>query len=239
MMKGILQIDLLEPDFRSTLILATLEKGMSFWTPSLLYEPVHPTQPLMACLTSPSEEPEHAWLLSRVINELDPSQVPPMCWQAFQEAVVKRGRGLDSWILLRKSPYCIKELVIPIVEHHDLLALLQLALGMLSEESVRPDGRNSNNETALHIAARRRNLGMVLLLLANGADPNAGDSLQRTALHNGCQSYLVTSALLLYGADRWAMDNRSRCPLDVCRSTTAQFILAKGRLGFGVSDTRC
>jgi hypothetical protein len=78
---------------------------------------------------------------------------------------------------------------------------------------------------------------MVLLLLANGVDSNAGDSLRRTAPHNGCHSYLVTTALLPYGANRRAMDNRALRLADIYRSTTVQFVLAKRRLDFGFSDT--
>lgn len=218
---------LLEPDFRSSLVLATLEDGMCFWTPSLLYEPVHPTQSLLAFLASPPGKEEQAWLLSRVLNELDSSQVPEASWRAFQEAIVRQGRPFDSWLLLKKGGYHATQLLLLIVENHSQLALIHLLLELLSKQMMRPNARSVKEETALHIAARRRNVGMVLLLLAHGADPNAADGLLRTALHYGCHNHIITLALLSYGAKVWVTDMYDQSAADVCRSPTAAFLLTR------------
>jgi ankyrin repeat protein len=82
--------------------------------------------------------------------------------------------------------------------------------------------RNESDQTALHLAAKQGNLGMVEFLLRNEAVINAEDDDDRLPLHYAVisGSASVVYALIRRGADRTAKDGRGLSSRDLCNSSS-------------------
>jgi truncated hemoglobin YjbI len=74
--------------------------------------------------------------------------------------------------------------------------------------------------TALHMAARRGNIGTIAALLDGGADTEARDSAGETPLRRAvnCNRMEAAKLLLERGADAHSRDNRGRRPLEAART---------------------
>ena len=90
--------------------------------------------------------------------------------------------------------------------------------------------------TALHNAASEDNVGLVELLLARGADPNAATTQAMTPLHYATfagsgDDPRIAELLLAHGANPHAKDAQGRSPLDYARRYAPRVAEALGRQG--------
>jgi ankyrin repeat protein len=89
---------------------------------------------------------------------------------------------------------------------------------MLLEHGARADGRDTEDRTPLHVAAKWGRRDIVELLIARGAEVNARDAFGVTPLHETsgltAQHAQVARVLLEVGAKVNAADKRGETPLD-------------------------
>jgi ankyrin repeat protein len=116
---------------------------------------------------------------------------------------------------------------------------------LLIDRGADPNARNWDDVTPLHQGVRRRNLAVVEVLLARGADVNARDRgrgstpLRRAVSGTGASGTAGTSALMLplarllleHGADPEAKDKRGATVLASARDPDLRALLARYRRG--------
>jgi ankyrin repeat protein len=92
----------------------------------------------------------------------------------------------------------------------------ELVAAVLDAKSVDIQATTQQGFTALYLAAKGNHVGVVQLLLAHGADPNARDGHGQTALHRACEDSLEETAEVLIAnvkTDVNAVDLMERTPL--------------------------
>jgi len=96
---------------------------------------------------------------------------------------------------------------------------VDLVKEFLKKDKTLVGSRTKTSETALHLAARRGNLKVVEVLLANGADVNACDANDFMPLHRAamCGHTRVVSLLLQHKADAKARTAENMTALEYAR----------------------
>lgn len=98
------------------------------------------------------------------------------------------------------------------------------------------EGDDPSLGSPLHLAAKRRCIAVIALLLANGADPNVQDATGRTPLHMSCHQMAfqtgfaeekVAGLLLSYGAIPVVMDSLGHEPVDYAHDRSLRRKLQK------------
>jgi hypothetical protein len=93
-----------------------------------------------------------------------------------------------------------------------------LILFLLEKEEIDVNIKSTSGATALHEAVRNGNIEVITMLLENGADVNARDAKNNTALHTGIPSEVhreVVTLLLEWGANPTLRDEHGDTPLHV------------------------